>query len=220
MGILRKATSVLIGLMIAGCASATMISFDSKDDYGTVYYGGNIDGTDVDGLSASTSFELTGVNDSSLVFEIELKNTSTSLWESSRVSRIGFNIDSEVTSVTASSPWVAVLDKNKFPNNFGELDICIKGEDEGNCTGGPGGVEIGGSATFSLELFFNTLPAVVNLDNFGVRWQSLDSEALDIRGDSGTGTPISKVPEPGTLGLFGLAVLGISMAGRRRLQRS
>lgn len=219
MGILRKASSVLAGLMIAGSASATMISFDSVGDSGTVYYGGNIAGTDVDGLFASTSFKLTEIKASSFVFDIVVANTTSSLWEDSRVSRIGFNVDPNVTSVTASAPWLAVLG-GSFPNNFGALDICIKGTTQGSCQGGPGGVGIGGSDSFTLELGFASLPGAVTLDNFGVRWQSLTSAALQYSDDSGTGTPVAKVPEPGTMGLFGLGILSFVLAGRRRLQQS
>lgn len=219
MSMLRKTSSVLAGLMIAGSASAAMITFDSVGDSGTIHYGGNIDQTDVDGLSASTSFTLTEINTSSFVFDVVVANTTNSLWEESRVSRIGFNVDPNVTSVTASSPWFALLG-GSFPNQFGALDICIQGQTQGSCNGGSGGVEIGGSANFSLELGFASLPGAVTLDNFGVRWQSLNSQALGYDDDSGTGTPVTKVPEPGTLGLLGLGVLGLTMAGRRRRLRS
>lgn len=215
MSIFEKTSLVVASLMIAGSASAAMISFDSVGDSGTVYYGGNIEQTDVEGLAASTSFTLTEIKTSSFVFDIVLSNTTSSLWEESRVSRIGFNVDANVTSVTASSPWVALLG-GSFPNQFGALDICVKGQSQGSCSGGPGGVGIGGSASFSLELGFASLPGTVTLDNFGVRWQSLNSQALGFDDDSGTGTPVTKVPEPGTLGLLGLGVLGLVVAGRRR----
>lgn len=215
MSILKKTSLVLAGLMVAGSASAAMISFDSVGDSGTVYYGGNIEQTDVEGLSASTSFTLAAINTSSFLFDVVVENTTTSLWEDSRVSRIGFNVDPNVTSVTASSPWVALLG-GSFPNQFGALDICIQGESQGSCSGGPGGVEIGDSASFSLELGFASLPGAVTLDNFGVRWQSLSSDALGYNDASGTGKPVAEVPEPGTLGLLGLGFLGLSMAARRR----
>ena len=109
MSILRKTSSVLAGLMIAGSASAAMITFDSVGDSGTIHYGGNIEGTDVEGLSASTSFTLAEIKTSSFVFDVVVANTTNSLWESSRVSAIGFNVDSDVTSAsvinTNSSNW-------------------------------------------------------------------------------------------------------------------
>jgi len=211
-----KASLVFAGLIIAGNAGASMITFDSVGDFAMIHYGGNIDQTDVDGLSASTSFTLAEIKSSSFVFDIMVANTTDdSLWEDSRVSRIGFNVDPNVTSVTASSPWFALLG-GSFPNQFGPLDICIQGQTQGNCQGGPGGVGIGGSSSFSLELGFASLPSAVTLDNFGVRWQSLDSDALGYDDDSGTGSPTTKVPEPGTLGLLGLGVLGFALTGRRR----
>lgn len=219
MSMLRKTSSVLAGLMIAGSASAAMITFDSVGDSGTIHYGGNIEQTDVEGLSASTSFTLTEIKSSSFVFDIVVANTTNSLWEESRVSAIGFNVDPDVTSasVVNSPTWFAVLG-GSFPNQFGALDICIKeGGGPNSCQGGGGGgVAIGDSASFSLELGFASLPGSVTLDNFGVRWQSLTSEALGYDDASGTGTPVTKVPEPGTLGLLGLGVLGLTMAGRRR----
>jgi len=115
MSILEKTSLVVASLMIAGSASASMISFDSVGDSGTIFYGGNIEQTEVEGLTASTSFTLTEIKTSSFVFDIVLANTTSSLWEESRVSRIGFNVDANVTSVTASSPWVALLG-GSFPN--------------------------------------------------------------------------------------------------------
>lgn len=215
MSILEKTSLVVASLMIAGSASASMISFDSVGDSGTIFYGGNIEQTEVEGLTASTSFTLTEIKTSSFVFDIVLANTTSSLWEESRVSRIGFNVDANVTSVTASSPWVALLG-GSFPNQFGAMDICVQGQSQGSCNGGPGGVENGDSASFSLELGFASLPGAVTLDNFGVRWQSLNSEALGYNDASGTGTPVTKVPEPGTLGLLGLGALGLVVSGRRR----
>tara|TARA_R110000850_G_scaffold101397_3_gene209771 strand:+ start:478 stop:1140 length:663 start_codon:yes stop_codon:yes gene_type:complete len=219
MSILEKTSLVVASLMIAGSASASMISFDSVGDSGTIFYGGNIEQTEVEGLTASTSFTLTEIKTSSFVFDIVLANTTSSLWEESRVSRIGFNVDANVTSVTASSPWVALLG-GSFPNQFGAMDICVQGQSQGSCNGGPGGVENGDSASFSLELGFASLPGAVTLDNFGVRWQSLNSEALGYDDASGTGTPVTKVPEPGTLGLLGLGVLGLVVSGRRRRLQS
>jgi len=105
-------------------------------------------------------------------------------------------------------------------NQFGAMDICVQGQSQGSCNGGPGGVENGDSASFSLELGFASLPGAVTLDNFGVRWQSLNSEALGYDDASGTGTPVTKVPEPGTLGLLGLGVLGLVVSGRRRRLQS
>lgn len=219
MSILEKTSLVVASLMIAGSASASMISFDSVGDSGTIFYGGNIEQTEVEGLTASTSFTLTEIKTSSFVFDIVLANTTSSLWEESRVSRIGFNVDANVTSVTASSPWVALLG-GSFPNQFGAMDICVQGQSQGSCNGGPGGVENGDSASFSLELGFASLPGAVTLDNFGVRWQSLNSEALGYDDASGTGTPVTKVPEPGTLGLLGLGALGLVVSGRRRRLQS
>ncbi|MFO7994119.1 MAG: cistern family PEP-CTERM protein [Marinobacter sp.] len=223
MSIFRKTTLVLAGLMIAGGANATMISFDTVGDTGTVHYGGNIDQTDVEGLSASTSFELKEIKNSSFVFDVMVANNTNSLWEEARVSAIGFNVDPDLdsASVDGNSTWFTVLN-SQFPNQFGPLDICIKdGGGTNSCQGGGGdGVEIGDSTSFLLELGFDGLPEAVTLDNFGVRWQSLVSEELGYGVDddeaSGTGTPVSKVPEPGTLGLFGLGVLGLTLLGRRR----
>lgn len=220
-------------LLLTNIGHAAAVKFENRWDAVTINYNGNIKETDVRGLTAATTFTLTAINSNTLSFDITIKNTSdTSLWSSSRISAIGFNTDPNISSALITSPsnWFAVLD-GKFPNGFGDIDICFK-EDGGekNCTGnGSGGISLGETLELKVELTFLGNPPPVNFDNFGVRYQSLTSKGLidgkkysDTSG-TGKGTPgtdnptlPAEIPEPASLLLFGAGLLGFGLNRRRK----
>ena len=212
-------------LLVAGVSQAVPFTFNDIGDTVTVDYGGNIEGEDVDGLTARTKFELTEIDSNKLTFAITITNTSdTSIWENTRIAAIGFNTDPGITNVGTPSDnnWRAVLDGG-FPNGFGSIDICFKTGQANNCQGGGGGgVSLGNApVTFSVDLIFEGSPSSVTFSNFGVRYQSLDSEELGIDGGSGTGTPDSgssfaEIPEPTGLLLFGAGLIGLGLSRRRK----
>lgn len=217
MSTVRKVSVAFLFMALVGTANASLITFSNIGDTGEIHYNGNIDGIDVEGLSAKTLFTLTEVTGNSFVFDFSMENTSdSSLWQVSRIKGVGFNVDPNISDVTTDhSSWVSSLNTS-LPNGFGALEVCLSEHPEGNCGGGNGGVNIGNMVSFSLELIFSDpLPTSINLDNFGIRWQSLNSEALGYDDESGTGTPVMKVSEPGTLGLLGLGFLGVLLAARR-----
>lgn len=109
-----------------------------------------------------------------------------------------------------------------FPNQFGNLDVCFT---MGNsCQGGQnGGVTASAtSMNFTFVLAFAgslaSNPSVA-LSQFGIRYQSLSSTWYTAweNGDSGTGT---RIPEPGSLMLMGMGLMGLGVARRRRQKRT
>jgi hypothetical protein len=227
----RRAVPALVlagSLLSAPAAFAAPYTFADIGDTATINFNGLIDGSPVAGLAAQTTFTLASIAGSSFVFSITLANqTDASLWEDARVRSVGFNSDPNVTSVSASGgSWTASLGDN-FPG-FGTVEICFQATANAGCTGGPGGPGIGMSDSLSLTLTFAALPAQVVLDSFVIRYQSLESDELNVSGGSGIGVPYTpppppppdepphKVPEPATLGLLAFALLAMGIAVRRR----
>lgn len=220
------AGALAAALLLAPQAWATPYSFAAVGDSATISFNGLIDGSLVAGLSAESTFTLSSIGASSFVFAVTLANdTDATIWQSSRVRSIGFNADPNVTDATASGGnWDADFftghpsTQINFPG-FGNVEVCVKATSTGQCTGGSEGPTIGQSDSFSLTLSFASLPTQVVLDNFVVRYQSLDSTTLNVSGGSGIGVPRKpphQVPEPATLGLMAFAVLVIGFSVRRR----
>ena len=76
---------------------------DSVGDTFTVEFGGNIEGSDVPGLTSSATFEVEAITSNQIVLAITLENTTGDPWESARISALGFDTDIDVSSATLVS---------------------------------------------------------------------------------------------------------------------
>jgi hypothetical protein len=197
-------------------APALAVPIDSVGDSFTVEFDGNVETQDVAGLAASASFLVTEFDAAAgrVVLQISLENTSDpALWQSSRVSALGFDVNRDIGSANTSGLFQHAILAGKFPNQFGPVDVCVV-DNRNNCSGGgSGGVHIGESGVITLTLNFTGPITSVDLANFGVRYQSLASDELAIQEGSGTGSG-DVVPEPRLLGLLGIA--GLALLGTRR----
>ena len=183
-------------------------------------------------------------------FEITLDNTSSN-GILSRTSALGFNVNNFDgtnlgTTLALQGVGSASGDGNtraeglfgtsalftndlsgSFPNQFGALDVCFT---NGNtCQGGTsGGVSTPDTpGTFKATLAFNGSVSQFALNNFGVRYQSIEGTNL---GTSGTGqgkavNPSTsqppgprQIPEPGTVGALLLMGVGLLHDRRRKQQ--
>lgn len=211
------AASVLA--LSAAPALADPITLDAGD-VGTSFtlnYNGFADGTVVDGMTASTSFTLKSVTDTSYSFDYTVANT-TSGDLSSRVSSFAFDTNPDISSATSTGTYnYTVLDSN-YPNGIGNVDVCFKGGASNSCAGNSGGVTTGDSGTGSLTLNFSDPISALTLDNFFVRYQSITG-AGNITSASGAVTSSSggtPVPEPGMLVLFGIGAAAVAFGRRRK----
>lgn len=211
---LTRAALAASVLLFAGAASAVPIQ--AVGDSFTVHFDGNVDGSSVPGLGASATFLVTelDVAGGRLVLQVSLANVADARFESARVSAIGFDLSGGELAAAASSGLFhdAVLG-GKFPNQFGPVDVCAI-DNRNNCSGGgSGGVQLGETGVVTLALSFTGPLGKLDLSNFGVRYQSLSSQALELCDASGTGHG-SAVPEPRALALIGCA--GLALLGRKR----
>lgn len=204
------ACAIALGAYGGNAAAATI---DSLDDTVDITFGGNIGGEDVAGLAASAHISVESIVGNTLVLNVTLTNTSTVLWEDARVSAFGFDTNPDVVSASLdSSVYRNVNLGGQFPNGFGSVDLCVI-NNRNNCSGGGrGGLNIGESTVMQLTLNFASPVSSVELEGFGVRYQSLTSGALGFNGSSGTGTPSTPIPEPRSAAMFllgGLLVAGV-----------
>ena len=219
-------TTALAGLMIATPALADPITLDASQvgTSFTVGYNGFVDGDQVvDGLGGSATFTLTGVTDTSYTFGYSVTNETDS-GVGSRISSFAFNTDPDIDSASSTGTFNYAQLSSHYPNQIGGVDVCFQGGDSNSCAGNSGGVTTGNTGTGSLTLGFDSPIGSLSLDDFFVRYQSITG-AGNVTSASGAGTITSststssggtQVPEPGMLVLFGLGLIGVAYASRRK----
>lgn len=254
LGLSVLGTIGVASLSLAPSASAFTLLGDGSfgidandvDKEFTVNFDGNVSENDVTGLSSEAVFKFLGFSSlngkTEATFDITLKNTSTD-GITSRTSALGFdvwNFDGEALGSKLDLLGVGnqsgsgrtrveglfTNDRSgSFPNQFGAIDVCFT---NGNtCQGGAsGGVTTDNSGTFKATLAFSGDVEQFALNNFGVRYQSINSNVFN--GASGTGrgtvewdepeTQPREIPEPTTATALLLVGLGASRYVKRKQQ--
>lgn len=212
----------------------------------TVNFNGNVNEKDVSGLSSEALFKFEGFKTvgtkTEALFDVKLTNTSSN-GITSRSSALGFNVlNFDGTSLGSTLSLIGVGNANRegntrvtglfsndrsgeFPNKFGDIDVCFT--DGNTCQGGgSGGVTTGNERNFKATLAFSGEVQSFALNNFGVRYQSINGQTF--AGDSGTGRGTidigipserpRQVPEPtATTALF-LIGAGVLKYGKKKPQ--
>lgn len=228
MNIVRKITPALalaVTVMTATPASADAITLDSGDvgQSFTLNFNGFSDGTVINGLTSLATFTLTAVTGSSYTFGYSLTNTTGSPL-TSRLSGFGFNTDPNISGATSTGTFSYTTLNSSYPNGIGAIDVCFKDAATGSCSGGgSGGLTTGATGTGSFTLNFSQPLTSLTLSDFYTRYQSITG-AGNVTSASGSGTLTgtststggTSVPEPGMLGLFGAALVGLGVLRRRQ----
>ena len=142
-------------------------------------------------------------------FTIDITNTTILEGDGDNILAFGFFTYPELSiyNFAAGSTFLFAEEDTIFPS-FQEIDICIFGQ---NCTGGgyKGGLEPGDSDQVMISLIGDLSGGSVMIDPSVIKFQ----------GDRGSFKLANmQVPEPSSLAIFGIGLLGLGfLAGRRGL---
>jgi hypothetical protein len=205
------------GLMGIGSGHAAVMLFDSVTDTSSILYSTTQDGAT---LSATVKFTLDALTATQAVFGVQVSNNSSGPGTNRLVS-FGIDIVSpSLNFASASGGWDATRNTN-FPD-FQTVDLCIW--DVNGCAGGGNqGVGVGQAQAFAL-----TLETTGNFLTNGISFTSPYAAKFQSVGTQGNssefagcivGTPDcgpAQVPEPASLALVGLGLLGAALARHRK----
>ena len=194
----------------------------------TFNFNGFSDGNIIAGLSALATFTLQAATGNSYTFGYSVTNT-TSGSVNSRMSSFAFNTDPNITSASSTGTFSFNTVGGSYPNGIGNVDICFKDASTGSCAGGGGGgLTDGQTGTGTFTLNFAQPLTSLTLSDFFNRYQSITG-AGNVSSATGSGTLTgtsggtttstsggTSVPEPGMLGLFGAALVGVGLMRRRQ----
>lgn len=235
---------VVMATGVVPATALTLTFSDPSAAATTLYYKYN--GLNGNFLAAEITLDLTAITSSSATFSVTVRNTSSTSGDARLggfgIDNIAPDVSSVITNNGAgvAADWTA--DSGNMPSGWNSVEFCATVGN--NCSGG-GGDGIGEGVTDSFTWVLTDAPASPDFGNplsisfispMPVRFQALPestfyglgstqfttSIAFDTcgttpcNGGGGGGSGGGNAPEPGTIALSGLALLGMAYARRRQ----
>lgn len=222
--ILKRVAALAAGVL-AFSAQATTVTFDSLGDSFTFLYSGSADGAT---MSASVTYTLTAWNNRSATMSVSATNNSSGTGKGVHPIRlVAFGVsftnpDLTSANVAGVGEWDAQAD-TQFDGST-VVQLC---EYAGaNCLDDTGlGVWQGDTDTFDLSLTFASRVegrTITFGSPFDSKWQGVGRQGLIygvtgcVNTDTNCVSQVNQIPEPTTLALGALALLGATAARRRQ----